>query len=79
MQQHQQQQAPPGMTSQPPPVPQQQAPQQQLYNLKSKSDQVPVACPICNSTLLNGIHFQRHAADKHFFERLKADLPSVAP
>ena len=62
-------------------VPQQQ--QQQLYNqkgeTKSKSDQVPVACPICNSTLLNGIHFQRHAADKHFFERLKADLPNAVP
>ena len=68
------------------PAPQQQhvpQQQQQLYNqkgeTKSKSDQVPVACPICNSTLLNGIHFQRHAADKHFFERLKADLPNAVP
>ena len=74
------------MASSQPPAPQQQhvpQQQQQLYNqkgeTKGKSDQVPVACPICNSTLLNGTHFQRHAADKHFFERLKADLPNAVP
>ena len=45
----------------------------------TRSDQTPVACPICTSTFLNGTHFLRHAADKHFDERLKQDLPQVAP
>ena len=45
----------------------------------TRSDQTPVACPICTSTFLNGTHFLRHAADKHFVERLKHDLPQVAP
>ena len=45
----------------------------------TRSDQTPVACPICTSTFLNGTHFLRHAADKHFYDVLKADLPQVAP
>ena len=45
----------------------------------TRSDQTPVACPICTSTFLNGTHFLRHAADKHFLDVLKADLPAVAP
>ena len=45
----------------------------------TRSDQTPVACPICSSTFLNGTHFLRHAADKHFMDQLKLDLPSEAP
>ena len=48
-------------------------------NKSSKQEQSPVACPICNNTFLNGTHFLRHAADKHFFERLRADLPNYPP
>jgi hypothetical protein len=38
-----------------------------------------VACPICQSTFLNSVHFIRHAADKHFMERLRNDLPHFSP
>jgi hypothetical protein len=72
---------------QPPPEP--PKPQEPLYTPKPEimpksnsksSDQIPpVACPICNSTFLNGTHFLRHAADKHFLDRLRGDLPQAPP
>ncbi len=78
LEQHQPQQH-----AQPPQQQQQvaQQPQQKSESPKvtTRSDQNPVACPICKSTFLNGTHFLRHAADKHFFDRLKADLPQIPP
>ena len=74
-----------------PPPPQQQQPTPPmpnnlpLYNpnknegKQSKNDSAPVACPICHSTFLNSTHFLRHSADKHFFDRLRQDLPPQAP
>ena len=56
-----------------------QPPSAKADKVTTRSDQTPVACPICTSTFLNGTHFLRHAADKHFFDRMKADLPQVAP
>ena len=54
-------------------------PQNQPKVTTTRSDQVPVACPICNSTFLNGTHFLRHAADKHFMDQLKIDMPKSPP
>ena len=41
---------------------------------QTNKESVPVQCPVCHSTFLNSTHFLRHSADKHFFDRLKADL-----
>lgn len=40
----------------------------------NKPDQPPMCCPICQGTFLNTTHFLRHAADKHFYEQLRAEL-----
>ena len=70
----QQKATPPPTVPPPPPPPPKQTKAQ-------KQEQVPLACPMCsgNSTFLSSVHFIRHAADKHFFDQLKEELPKAPP
>ena len=43
------------------------------------SHHTPKSCPICKSTFLKDEDFLYHAAESHFADKLKTDLPQVAP
>ena len=43
------------------------------------SHHTPKSCPICKSTFLKDGDFLHHAAESHFADKLKTDLPQVAP